>query len=102
MWLLEVDEQHADVVVSKQITHRIKHAVAIVAGKRDGFAVDYANESWIAALVRDSRPALVIDGRQKEHVTAFDKRLVLWWNLGEHHARFDIVSKPPRVEAILQ
>jgi hypothetical protein len=34
-------------------------------------------------------------------VSAFDERLVLL-RIGEHHARFNIVSKPPRVEAVLQ
>ena len=33
---------------------------------------------------------------------AFDERLVLWRDFGEHYARFDIVSKPSCVEAVLQ
>ena len=44
----------------------------------------------------------MINGRQKEHIAAFDERLVLWRDFGEHYARFDIVSKPSCVEAVLQ
>jgi hypothetical protein len=53
-------------------------------------------------LVGDSGSTLVIYGRQKEHVTAFDERFVLSRNLCQHHARLNVVSKPPRVEAVLQ
>src|SRR5262249_1820287 len=35
-------------------------------------------------------------------VATFDERLVLGWNFGEHNARFGIVGKPARAEAILQ
>jgi replicative DNA helicase len=63
--LLEVDEQHSDLAVSEQVTHRIEHAVAIVAGKGDGLAVENANAVLaIAQLSRrveksdDKRPNL--------------------------------------------
>jgi hypothetical protein len=45
---------------------------------------------------------LVIDGGQKEHVPAFDEGLMFWRNFGEHYARFNIVSQPSCVEAVLQ
>ena len=102
VWLFEIDEQHADLEVPEQVTHRIEHAVAIIARKCDGLTVENANEPWIAALVGDSGSTLVIYGRQKEHVTAFDECFVLSRNLCQHHARFNVVSKPPRVEAVLQ
>src|SRR5262249_9470508 len=70
----------------------IEHTVAIVAGKRNGFAVEDAHKSRIAALVGDSWSTLMIDGRQKEHIAAFDECLVLRRDFGEHYARFDIVS----------
>jgi hypothetical protein len=35
-------------------------------------------------------------------VSAFDERLVFLRNFREDHARFNIVSKPPRIEAVLQ
>jgi hypothetical protein len=70
--------------------------------KCDGLTVEDPNEPRIAALVGDSGSTLVIYGRQKEHVTAFDERLVLSRNLCQHHARLNVVSKPPRVEAVLQ
>ena len=68
----------------------------------DGLTVENANEPRIAALVGDSGSTLVIYGRQKEHVTAFDERFVRSRNLCQHHARLNVVSKPPRVEAVLQ
>jgi hypothetical protein len=102
VWLFEIDEQHADLRVPEQVTHGIKHAVAVVAGKRNSLAVEDANEPRIATLLRDRGSALVIYGRQKEHLAAFDERLVLWRNFRQHHAFFNIVSKPPCVEALLQ
>ena len=92
MWLFEIDEQHADMRVPEQITHGIEHAVAVVAGKRNSLAVEDANEPRIATLVGDSRSSLVIYGRQKEHLTAFDERLVLWRNFRQHHTFFNVVS----------
>jgi hypothetical protein len=62
VWLFEIDEQHAHLGVPDQVTHRIEHAVAVIAGKREGLAAEDANESWIAALVGDSRSSLVIYG----------------------------------------
>jgi hypothetical protein len=44
----------------------------------------------------------MINGRQKEHVAAFNERLMLGLDFGEHYARFDIVGKPPCIEAVLQ
>ena len=44
----------------------------------------------------------MINGRQKEHVAAFNERLMLGRDFGEHHARFNIVGKPPCIEAVLQ
>jgi hypothetical protein len=93
---------HADLGVPEQVTHRIEHAVAIVARNCDGLTVENANEPRIAAPVGDSGSTLVIYGRQKEHVTAFDERFVLSRNLCQHHARLNVLSKSPRVEAVLQ
>jgi hypothetical protein len=50
VWLFEIDEQHADLGVPEQVTHRIEHAVAVVARKCDGLTVENANEPRIAAL----------------------------------------------------
>jgi hypothetical protein len=43
----------------------------------------------------------MVYGRQKEHVARFNERLVFGRDFGEHHARFDIVGKPPCIEAVL-
>ena len=94
--------KHTNLVVPHQVAHRIKHAIAVVAGKRNRLMVKNANKSWIAAFVGHGRPALVIDSRQKKHVSTFDERLMLRRNFGKHQTFFDIVSKPPRVEALLQ
>jgi hypothetical protein len=102
MRLLKVDKEHADLRISKQITHRIEHAVTIVTRKDDGLTIDNANKPGIAALLGHGWSALMINARQKEHVAAFNERLMLGREFGEHHARFDIVGKPPCIEAVLQ
>jgi hypothetical protein len=42
--LLKVDKEHADLRISKQITHRIEHAVTIVTRKDDGLTIDNTNK----------------------------------------------------------
>jgi hypothetical protein len=49
--LFEINEQHADVLISEQVAHRIEHAVAVIAGKSDGLAVEDADEAQIATLI---------------------------------------------------
>jgi len=44
----------------------------------------------------------MIHGRQKEHIAAFNERLMLRRDFVEYDARLDIVGKPPRIEAVLQ
>jgi hypothetical protein len=102
VWLFEIDEQHADLRVPQQITHGIKHPVAVVTGKRNSPAIQDANEPRIATLVRDGGPALVIYGRQKEHIPTFDESLVFWRNFRPHYTFFNVVSQRARVEALLQ
>jgi len=80
VWLFAIDEQHADLRVPEQVTHGIKHAVAVVAGKRNSLAVEDANEPRIATRISDRVSALVTYGPQKEHLASFDERLVLWRN----------------------
>src|SRR5215475_1035321 len=102
MRLLKVDKEHADLLISEQVTHRIEHAVSIVTWKDDSLTIDDTNKPGIAALIGNSWSALMINGRQKEHVPAFNEGLMLGRDFGEHHARFDIVGKPSRIEAVLQ
>src|SRR6266404_3740391 len=75
MRLLEIDEQHANLAIPHQVAHRIEHAVAVVAGKRDRLIVKNANKPWVAALIGHSRSALVIDSREEKHIPTFDERL---------------------------
>src|ERR1051326_1786022 len=96
------DEQHAALVVPVQVTDGIEHAVALLALKSGAPAVEDTKKSRVAALIRHGWSTLMIDGRQKEHVAAFDERLVLGRDFREHYACFDIVGKTPCIEAILQ
>jgi len=102
MRLLKVDKEHADLLIPEQVTHRIEHAVAIVTGKDDRLVIDNTNKAGIAALIGHCWSTLMINGRQKEHIAAFNERLMLGRDFGEYDARFDIVGKPPRIEAVLQ
>src|SRR5262245_27474802 len=102
MRFLEIDEQHANLAIPHQIAHGIEHAVAVVAGKRDRLIVNNANKPRVAALVRHSWSALVIDSREEKHIPTFDERLMLRRNFRKHVTFFDIVSKPSCVEALLQ
>src|SRR5689334_22840059 len=102
MRLIEIDEQHANLAIPHEVAHGIEHAVAVVAGKRDRLVVKNANKPWVAALVGHCGSALVIDGREEKHIPTFDERLMLTGNFCKHHTFFDIVSKPSRVEALLQ
>jgi hypothetical protein len=69
VWGFEIDEQHADLGVPEQVTHRIEHAVAVVARKCDGLTVENANEPRIAALLGDSGSTLVIYGRHMSRLS---------------------------------
>ena len=68
MRLLKVDKEHADLRISKQVTHRIEHAVTVVTRKGDDLTIDNTNKPGIAALIGHGWSALMINGRQKERV----------------------------------
>jgi hypothetical protein len=78
-----------------------EHAVAVVTRKGDGLSIDNANKPRITALIGHGWSALMINGRHKEHVAAFNERLMLGRDFAEHDTRFDIVGKPPCIETVL-
>src|SRR5262245_14041177 len=102
MRVLEVDEQQSDLVVPGDVAHRIEHAVAVVAGKRDRPVVEHPHESDVAALVGDGRPPLMVDARKPEHVPAFDEGLVSLADLGFDRSLFEAIGEPAGIEAILK
>jgi hypothetical protein len=70
---LEIDEQHPDLLVADDITHRQEHAVAIVAREHDSLRIHHPDEAGRAPFVRAGGITTMVDRSEKEHIAAFDK-----------------------------
>ncbi len=99
----EVDEQHPDVRVREQVSHRQVHPIAVVVRKRDRAFVEHSHETRIAALVRALGVSVRVGRGEEEHVHALDEGAILGV---DHRARKKLlvqaVGEAARVEAVLQ
>ncbi len=98
----EGDEEQADFAVLRQIAHGHVHAVAVVVGEDQGPAVDHLDQADVAALVGDSRAAVVVDGGEKEHVLRFDEGFGFVIEFGDAGDLFDAVGQFAGAEGVLQ
>ena len=68
MGLFKVNKEQSHLAVGTDVSHRQKHAVAVIAGKGEGVFIHHPHEALVAAFVGDGRSALVINGAEKKQI----------------------------------
>src|SRR5690606_11782477 len=99
---LEIDQQHADFAIDRDVAHRQKHAVPIKTGEGQGSTVDDFYKTRITAFVGTCRVAAMIDGCKEEHIPAFDKTTMLLTDFRRYDIPTDGISQVDRIEILLK
>jgi hypothetical protein len=77
MTLLEVEEQHPNLGVDKDVARREAHPVPVVARKGNGSLVEDPDEARLTTLVRARRPAGAVGGGQEGHVPSLEESPII-------------------------
>jgi len=67
VWILEINEEQADLRIDQNVAQALKHAVPVIVWECQSLLIDDPNKAGYPALVRDVRLSLGIGGRQEEH-----------------------------------
>ena len=86
----------------RSVPEREVGAVAVVAREGERVLVDDPHESGLAALVGALRHAVLVGGREEEHVAGLDERAVVVVEAIVAEPLLDPVGEAARVEAVLQ
>ena len=98
----EVDEQETDLRVVMQVSEGEVRPVPVVVREGERVLVDHPHETGVAALVRALRHAVLVGGREEEHLHPLDEGAVALVEEVPVEALLDAVGEAPCVEPVLQ